>query len=1300
MEEQAMVQRGETGAETAVDCFFDVCLSREAVEKALPFLDEAVHLTGIGQDGSVSGREAVCLSVREAFEKTFKDGDPVREPMGARSLAETVAEVTRRFSPNAETVREPRPVAPFRVTACCRKAESGWKIVSLHVSRPVGDDGESVHAARHPFSPREDGFSHHVQPAPAALLEAGIADGMVGCYLEPGLPLYYVNRPLLNRLGFAGYDDFVRAIDGQVINAIHPDDRKCVLTGVAEALSENEAYEAVYRMKKSDGDFIWVNDVGRKGLSQDGRPVCLSVVRDRAADVSMRERLKREIAENRQQSDSYNELFQSVMCGIVQYWLYHDGTVEFVRANREAIRIFGYTSDSFWSKKQWKLMSLVAEEDREMIRSELRTLKESGDEKGYEYRLLRQDGTPCWIIGTARVLSTHDDKCLIQSVYLDVDQRKKAEQENRALWQVNKNTGEMLRRVLAGTSITEFFYYPKGRYALAPERLQKAYGLLPRYDNMPDSFVHSRVYAADREIYRELYKKIDAGESPVSAEFRMDDGDVWVRLTMSIVQYDADNRPVSVVGIVENVTHAREMEKALEKARSQDPMTGLLSREAGLREIRRFMETKSPDTVCALMMLDMDDFGRLNEAEGRVFGDMVLREVADVLKTSIGSDDIALRLGGDEFMMFVKHCDKAGATVLGPAVVDKIRHLFSSREGDVRVSASIGMCVTAVVDEYDGLYRCAESTLQYVKKHGKGKAACYLDTSNELGVVLTQMYPEAHLLNAIDRTGATIQENLSDLALELLGKAKRLDDAVNLLLAKLGKTCGLDRVSIISIDYGYRSFHYAYQWAQKKTDLQMDDTFYLEESRMASLLEEYDEDGFCESPFNPDSVMTSTLRCAIWDDGVCGGCFSFESHCRDMQWTLKHRRILKEVSRVVSSFIMKARADAVSRAKTDFLSRMSHEIRTPMNAIAGMTTIAQSGLDDRELVRDCLEKIEHSNRYLLGLINDVLDMSRIESGRITLNLEPVLLEQVAGQLDNMMRPPAELKGLSLKFVRRFHRARPVYLDVLRFNQIFINIIGNAVKFTEPGGTIVGEARLLKEKDDLAWIRFSVKDTGIGIAPEAIRRIFRSFEQGGAETATHYGGTGLGLTIAGSLVRMMGGSLDVVSEPGNGSEFFFTLPLRYAEEQSAVARPKPAVSASVPRDFSGKRILVVEDNDLNREIAVTLLQMQGFTVETAENGKAALDAFVSHPVGFYDAILMDVRMPVMDGLEATRQIRLSGKEDARRIPVIAMTANAFDEDTRESLQSGMNGHLSKPVDVALMLKVLGDYLLTPVDPVSS
>lgn len=378
-----------------------------------------------------------------------------------------------------------------------------------------------------------------------------------------------------------------------------------------------------------------------------------------------------------------------------------------------------------------------------------------------------------------------------------------------------------------------------------------------------------------------------------------------------------------------------------------------------------------------------------------------------------------------------------------------------------------------------------------------------------------------------------------------------------------------------------------------------------------------------------------------------------------------------------------AKAEAESKAKGEFLSRMSHEIRTPMNAIIGMTLIARQSVGSPQTVGDCLNKIDQSSQYLLGILNDILDMSKIESGKMTLEQTDFDLEKLAKDAVMLITPQAQRKGLRLEEDISIQGAWAVG-DPLHLNQVLVNLLSNAVKFTPAGGTV---GLTVRQQPGTRRFAFSVRDTGIGVTEQDQDRIFRAFEQAGADTARQYGGTGLGLAISNSLVRMMGGSLALESKPGQGSNFHFTVELPLG---SPVV-PETA-GPEAPVSFEGKRVLLVEDNELNTEIAQTLLEQYGLTVETAADGRQAVEKFQSSADRWYDLILMDIRMPVMDGLEATKVIRHLPRPDASTVPIIAMTANVFDEDTKKSVASGMNGHLTKPIDldalVAALRAVLG------------
>ena len=764
------------------------------------------------------------------------------------------------------------------------------------------------------------------------------------------------------------------------------------------------------------------------------------------------------------------------------------------------------------------------------------------------------------------------------------------------------------------------------------------------------------------------------------------DSYIWTRVTANPIQ-DEDGRNVRLIGKITSIASEKEKELALEDLKMRDSLTGLYTREAGVRLAREYMACKQEDEICGIFLLDMDDFEQINREEGSAFADAILQETAGILRDMTGPGDYQIRLGGDEFMLFIKNCPKSRATVLGPQIAQEIRRLSGEDAKERRISVSIGMCVTEVIDEYEGLYRCAESTLKYVKENRRGTAACYLDTSHELGKRLIDLYPEQHEIDRIEHTSGR-QGALLSYALELLEKSRNLDDAVYLLLARAGRTCNLSRIMIAEVDTEYLTCRYLYQWGTDAMERQPANIYYMTQEQLQRLVRSYVNGFSQEYSLQEPKKPCSILHTAVWNRGNFEGFMSFETVRPGYAWSEEEKQLLKELSNVISSFVLKAKADSISRAKTEFLSRMSHEIRTPMNAISGMTEIALRSLNDRDQVQNCLEKIKRSNAYLLGLINDILDMSRIESGKVELRPAAALPEEKLEELTEMLAPQFQEKGIRFEVEAGFDRNRPIAVDFLRLNQVMINLLGNALKFTEPGGCVTLAVKQLEATEKGTTLRFSVSDTGIGIPVEAQQRIFNAFEQVDKNTSANYGGTGLGLSISSRLIQMMGGRLEVRSREGEGSEFLFTLFFPSAKlDGGGEAALLKSLTAGPEQIAAGCRILLVEDNDLNREIAETVLTMHGYKVEHAPNGKVALDLFAQRPAWYYDAVLMDIRMPVMDGLEATRRIRLLKKEDSRAIPIIAMTANAFDEDMKKSMESGMNGHLSKPLDIDRLLDML-------------
>ncbi len=405
--------------------------------------------------------------------------------------------------------------------------------------------------------------------------------------------------------------------------------------------------------------------------------------------------------------------------------------------------------------------------------------------------------------------------------------------------------------------------------------------------------------------------------------------------------------------------------------------------------------------------------------------------------------------------------------------------------------------------------------------------------------------------------------------------------------------------------------------------------------------------------------------------------FTNHSQKNLVNFEVQHRNELEEAL---------ALAEQANKAKTIFLNNMSHDIRTPMNAIIGFTNLATKYIDDKEKVQDYLGKIGKSSNHLLSLINDVLDMSRIESGKVHLEEKEENVIEILDGIENIVQADIQTKRLNFNIEKINIQDEDVFCDKLRVNQILINLISNAIKFTESGGMInVTVTEKKATKKGYAIYEFKIKDTGIGISKEFLEEIFEPFTRERTSTVSGIQGTGLGMSITKNLVDMMDGKITVKSEVGKGTEFVVKLEFKIQKESKKNEEVKEAV------DFKGKRILLAEDNLMNREIATEYLQDFGFLVENAENGKEACDILENAEPEYFDLVLMDIQMPVMNGFEATQKIRSFKDKKIANIPIIAMTANAFEEDKKAAENAGMNGHLAKPIDVEKLLDTLKKIL---------
>ena len=378
-------------------------------------------------------------------------------------------------------------------------------------------------------------------------------------------------------------------------------------------------------------------------------------------------------------------------------------------------------------------------------------------------------------------------------------------------------------------------------------------------------------------------------------------------------------------------------------------------------------------------------------------------------------------------------------------------------------------------------------------------------------------------------------------------------------------------------------------------------------------------------------------------------------------------------------------------AKSTFLSNMSHDIRTPLNGIIGMTAIAQASLEERHKVEDCLNKISFSSKHLLGLINDILDMSKIESGKMTLNYENFSMEQLVDGIMEIIRPQALAKKQTLETVVQV-KNHELLGDTLRLNQVLLNLLSNAVKYTQDGGKILFSVEERgRTSANYMGFRFTVTDNGRGMSEDYLKTLFDPFSRGKGTEVSKIQGTGLGMSICKGIVELMGGIIQVNSAPGEGSTFIVDLSLRI-EKDMVVTQENAKAGGDGDFDYHGRRFLVAEDNDLNAEIICQLLSMEGAEAVLARNGRMAVEIFNSSGEFAYDAVFMDIQMPVMNGYDSARAIRGLDRPDAARVPIIAMTADAFAEDIQKAREAGMNAHVAKPIDMKLLSEALKEVVV--------
>lgn len=1088
------------------------------------------------------------------------------------------------------------------------KPDGSWKIRSLHFTEPSASRRSEEH---YPRTLAMENIARQRQE----LLGDSVPGGMMGGYIGDGFPFYFINRKMLDYLGYEEESEFIADIGGLISNCMHPDDREMVDESVAVQLQKSDGYTVEYRIRKKDGSYIWVHDVGRTVAAENGRPAIVSV----CIDITAQKKLSEELLH------LYNNIPGAV------FRCRFDADFSVIDANDGLFEFLGYSREEF-AEMGNKMSAVIHPDDLAIMSEQLLAQLQYGNTIQNENRLICKDGTVKWISIKAQLLQEADGAQFF-CVFLDITDEKRLQKRNRELYE------------------QELAYFAE---------LSSAEGSIQGTLNVTRNRLESYLSTSDVAVAHV--------------------GDTYTQTIWNLADSAAD------------------------------PAKG--------EEIRITLEREKVLADYAAGKVDYHfTFLRRSKRGSPFWGSTRLR------------------------------------TYLNPETGDLIMFFYTSDVTEQRLQEQL-------------LYKIARIDYEMLTE-----IDIYRDTYRTLSFEDTQQKLVA--------PKGEFQKEAANLAERFMEEPVR-------------------REYLRKLDYTYM-----------KEQLQKEPVYTF-------TVEEHDAE---------KNKRVKRLEIFYIEKALGRVCIARSDVTNLVQKEQKQREEL------AAALVAAEQANA---AKTDFLSRMSHEIRTPMNAIIGMSTIAAQSIGNDEQVADCISKIGISSRFLLSLINDILDMSRIESGKCLLKSEKFPIEEFLCGLNSICYNQADAKGVDFECI-----VDPVlddyYIgDAMKLQQVLLNILSNAIKFTGEGGTVTFSVEQRKRTKDDAVLRFVVNDTGVGMSEEYLPHIFEPFSQESTGTTAIYGGTGLGLAISKNIVDLMDGKITVRSIKGIGTEFTIDVKLGITEEEKLRHRQKKttynfshlktlvvdddvavcesalvtlreigidaewvdsgykaiervrtlrdmekyfdmilidwkmpemdgietarrirtlvgpdvtiiimtaydwgsieqeaklagvnllmskpmfksslisafskalgdkeeqiqqAEAETAEYDFTGKRLLLAEDNALNTEVAVMLLKSKGFVVDTAENGLKALELFSKSKAGDYAAILMDIRMPLMDGLTATTGIRHLSNADAAAIPIIAMTANAFDNDIEKSKAAGMDAHLAKPIDPERLYQTLYDLIFQKED----
>ena len=1433
------------------------------LDKILPLFHETLTWIGAGEDQICYDYETIKdFFLRTYAEKAVPDCIITDEDYRLVSWDEHSCLVAGRcwIATKPETGYVIR--AHQRVTFSYKLVDGELKITLIHISNPYADmrEGEDFPAqiGRQSYEYLQRLLVEKSRQI--ALLNSTVSSGLKANWDDEYYSLFYVNEGLCRMLGYTE-EELMAKCRGRMTELVYPPDLPQALADCERCFANSLTYSTEYRMQRKDGKLIWVWDTGSKSKNEEGKTVINSVI----VDITERRHTNDTI---RRQKAFFQSLYDTTLCALVQYDL--NGT--FLNANAFTFDVIGYTEEQFRTETGGSLMSIVHPCDVDTVREHIERLIADRRPTVYNCRIIRRDGAVRWVCASANIINNMDGVPVIQAAYSDVTELQRVERERDStydsipggvakvligtqlsLLEANDNFFQMLGTDRTAYKGTLSAVAPADRGAIVTAFMEAAETDAPvdieyrcrRFDNEQTIWIHLIARFVENahgaKVYQCVFIDITKQKTAQIQLYRERDRYRIIMENSADVIYEYDRKTDTVV-FYETIRRGDETEiakhvspnfskklydqKIAHPEDAETVMRVFSGVQGGSAEVRlRNLKLNGDYVWCLLQGQPVYENGAL----ARVVG--IIRDITENKRISQEKErlqrifDLELRRDYESICQInpstgryvmctpsnASYYDIPTSGIFSEELAHAISRIVCSEDRETCLKTmSIGNMLKTLEEEKEGTcyyrvltpdgslrWKCARYT--YFGDDG----SILLNVRDVHDIRIAQQQEE-------NRFRAILRETC-----EYIIETDVETKSYTLHLPTLINRYPLEACS----DYGSLIARYSERYVAPEDR----ESFLRAVSLPEALSRMRREGGSCSIKYTVNTngspaYKTWNMSLYRYDDNR-EYMLSYILDITKLVLEQQEKEREAERNRQIIKDALTA-AEQASRAKSDFLSRMSHEIRTPMNAVIGMTTIAAASLDNRDKLTDCLGKIGLSSRYLLSLINDILDMSRIESGKVSIINEEFDFRSFVEGISSLIYPQAKNKNIVFDLniegvVDERYRGDP-----LRLNQVLINILSNALKFTPEWRSVHLSIRETRRVRDRAYLQFIVRDTGIGMEKGLLERIFEPFEQGGASISHSYGGSGLGLAISSNLISLMNGHISVSSTPGVGSEFVVELPLLTVPDntpkqdvsledirvlvvdddlvtcehttlilnrigvdaeyvtsgKAAVTRVKSALqrhtcynialvdwkmpdmdgvetARSIRRivgpdtlviimsaydwteiearareagvdffiskpifqsvvqdvllkatrrrqsadtlpvqkeDFAGRRILLVEDNEINMEIARTLLEFRNASVDGACNGQQAVEMFRSSPPNHYDAVLMDVRMPVMDGIAATQAIRGLDRADAATVPILAMTANAFAEDIEQSRKAGMNEHLAKPIEPETLYARLASY----------